>query len=114
MVYRWQIHPVDDGPLRYILVADQHEDDAENGPQDANVKAIYYHIGNEGSVFAPESEGVLLVPGIDDVNSTMVVASLVRLLALVRGMRRPRTSPLESTPHDKRSLLARIKLRRCR
>lgn len=102
-VYRWQIHPVNDGPLRYTLIAD-HEDDNNCNHRDARIRAIYYHIGHEGSLFVPHSEGILLLPVLEDVHSLFIVSSLVGLLEQVRGMRKPKTRESKA----KRSLLARL------
>ncbi|OAQ66311.1 hypothetical protein VFPPC_14322 [Pochonia chlamydosporia 170] len=92
-IYEWQIHPLDYGTLRYTLL--QLNDDKpgeETSPvsRDSNIKAIYHHIGYHGSLFVPQSEGVLLVPENfteEDVRlESVIVSSLVGLLWRIRGM----------------------------
>lgn len=92
-IYEWQIHPLDYGTLRYTLL--QLNDDKpgeETSPvsRDSNIKAIYHHIGYHGSLFVPQSEGVLLVPENfteEDVwLESVIVSSLVGLLWRIRGM----------------------------
>ncbi|KAH8905304.1 hypothetical protein BR93DRAFT_780754 [Coniochaeta sp. PMI_546] len=85
---QWQIHPVEDGPLRYTLVAmNPGEDEA----QSEKVQAIYHHMGLGTSLSTMQhSEGILLLPpcqdGQDSAQEAVIVASLLGLLWRVRGM----------------------------
>lgn len=53
-----------------------------------DIMAVYYHVGRNGSVFLPHSEGILLLPqhraDASELPEEVIVASLVGLLARVR------------------------------
>ncbi|KAG6029811.1 hypothetical protein E4U41_000261 [Claviceps citrina] len=94
--YEWQIHPLDHGTLRYTLLrVRSHAQPGREAPSlrhydDADIVAIYHHLGHDGSLFLPTSEGVLLLPALEAETSPLLemaaVASLVGLLWRIRGM----------------------------
>lgn len=68
-VFQWQIHPKENGPLRYTLVAVSPSEleqlqlqHPQEGPTTAKIRAIYHHIGLGASLSQSYSEGVLLLP----------------------------------------------------
>lgn len=91
-ILQWQVHPVQDGALRYTLVRTAndtvHSDDAAADSQE--VKAIYHHIGLGESLSQNHSEGILLLPEpVGRENSAWegaVIASLLGLLFQVRAV----------------------------
>ncbi|KFG87285.1 hypothetical protein MANI_012801 [Metarhizium anisopliae] len=114
-VYEWQIHPLDHGTLRYTLVELDGETcqvQADSGPQDSNIKAIYHHIGYHGSLFLPHSEGVLLLPEVvnerDGWLELVIVSSLIGLLWRIRGMEIKDAEPQAASVKKRPSLMKRI------
>lgn len=98
---QWQIHPVQDGPLRYTLIDLAAEEAASEMPlveveveeqlaAQSGIRAIYHHIGLGTSLSIDHSEGILLLPepvGPEDAAwEGVVVASLLGLLSQVRGI----------------------------
>lgn len=92
---QWQVHPVEDGPLRYSLVAIEPGSvgDAESGaaPTGKEVQAIFHHKGVGTSLSAMHhSEGILMLPlcrgSRDSAQEGVIVASLLGLLSRTRGM----------------------------
>ncbi|KAK7957792.1 hypothetical protein PG988_012640 [Apiospora saccharicola] len=53
----WQIHPIEDGPLRYTLV-----DKGRPGDTTARIRAIYHDAGCSKPLSHGRNEGVLLLP----------------------------------------------------
>ncbi|KAL3455037.1 hypothetical protein BJX64DRAFT_91258 [Aspergillus heterothallicus] len=90
--FQWEIHPVEDGPLRYTLVRSPLGDSTADDPQsrteaDTAIEAIYHHIGIGMSLSQTYSEGVLLLPrGGDSRAETAHVASLLGMLWRLRRM----------------------------
>jgi hypothetical protein len=86
----WQIHPVSQGRLRYTLVRiplGQETGDAATPKvlSDADILAIYHHIGDTISFPLPASEGVLLIsPDMDSATEAIVVASALAFLWKLR------------------------------
>lgn len=112
--YEWQIHPLDHGTLRYTLLRLRSTALPEAPPrqhENAHIVAIYHHIGHDGSLFLPTSEGVLLLPALEKDTSPLLemvtVASLVGLLWRVRGMEIREAESVNET-QKRRSLLQRI------
>lgn len=107
-IYEWQIHPLDHGTLRYTLI-DLSADPTE--VQDANIRAIYHHIGYHGSLFLPQSEGVLLLPELneetDRLLESVIVSSLVGLLWRIRGMEIKENEP-KGGVKKRKSLMSRV------
>lgn len=94
MLYQWQIHPVEHGPLRYTLIELPSPDANSSAVEPQNqrlIKAIYHNVGVGTSLVQPFSEGVLLLPKNNkDMNAeleTAVVASLMGLLWKARGIK---------------------------
>lgn len=93
-LYQWQIHPVDDGPLRYTLVSrdrnSMHTALPAGHRDEDSVVAVYYHVGQVSSLFTSHSEGILLLPECGGLSlpEQTIVASLVGVLFRVRSMRR--------------------------
>jgi hypothetical protein len=91
---RWEIHPVQDGPLRYTLrrsalgpsaLSEQYG--AESGISGPTTEAIYHHVGLGLSLSQAYSEGVLLLPpGIDPRAEAVYVTSVLGMLWRLRGM----------------------------
>ncbi|GFF53230.1 transcription factor kayak [Aspergillus udagawae] len=87
--FEWQVHPVEHGPLRYTLVRMPGEEttDESSAEPEADVHAIYHHIGLGVSMSVPHSEGVLLLPPCTDPKSeAIIVASVLGMLRRVRGL----------------------------
>ncbi|KAG6010345.1 hypothetical protein E4U21_006909 [Claviceps maximensis] len=94
--YEWQIHPLDHGTLRYTLFQMRSHlltggaAPSQQQEQNAEIVAVYHHLGHDGSLFQPTSEGVLLLPRLEVDTSLLLeavtVASLVGLLWRIRGM----------------------------
>jgi hypothetical protein len=87
--FEWQVHPVEHGPLRYTLVRMPGEEttDESSAEPEADMHAIYHHIGLGVSMSVPHSEGVLLLPPCTDPKSeAMIVASVLGMLRWVRGL----------------------------
>ncbi|KAJ0425220.1 hypothetical protein BJY00DRAFT_274990 [Aspergillus carlsbadensis] len=91
---RWEIHPVEDGPLRYTLTRSALRtpalpeqfgaDSAISGP---SVEAIYHHVGLGLSLSQAHSEGVLLMrPGTDPRAEAVYVASVLAMLWRLRRL----------------------------
>lgn len=78
----WQIHPVELGGLCYVLV----DTSVPGGmfARDDTIVAVYHHAHFEAALPKCYSEGVLLLHGQPDVEDTVVVASLMRVLRCVR------------------------------
>lgn len=115
--YEWQIHPRDHGTLRYTLVASEErifdiDSESENDTPSSNIKAIYHHVGHDGSLFLPQSEGVLLLPeldgGKDSEMEEVIVASLVGLLWRVRGMEIKDKPPKDGTKPRRQSIIKKL------
>ncbi|GIK00851.1 hypothetical protein Aspvir_004880 [Aspergillus viridinutans] len=89
--FEWQVRPVEHGPLRYTLVRMPGEEttgESSTEPE-ADVRAIYHHIGLGVSMSVSHSEGVLLLPPCTDPKSeAMIVASVLGMLRRVRGLDR--------------------------
>ncbi|KGO70270.1 hypothetical protein PITC_020890 [Penicillium italicum] len=87
--YQWQIHPSRNGRLRYTLVrspAPQHD---QQEPSDADIQAVYYHIGLDDSLYLPHSEGILLLPaGQISAGESIVVSSALGMLWRLRELHR--------------------------
>jgi hypothetical protein len=78
----WQVHPVDNGPLRYELV-DPEQKRQDNG--DNSIRAIYHHHGFENDLPTSYSHGILLLPfDSSPLLDITVVSSLLVLLSTVR------------------------------
>lgn len=93
MVYQWQIHPLEHGPLRYTLIElpSPSDDVSAIEPQNQHrIKAVYHNVGVGTSLVQPFSEGVLLLPknknDMDADFEIAVVTSLVALLWRARGV----------------------------
>ena len=102
-VFQWQVHPIDDGPLMYMLVA--LDESRPMRRDEGNILAIYHHVGFDGSVFIMHSEGVLMVPEEDDANSLpehFVLATLLGVLSRCRIVVRPKVQK------GKKPLLCRL------
>ncbi|KAF3771346.1 hypothetical protein M406DRAFT_232462, partial [Cryphonectria parasitica EP155] len=79
---QWQIHPVEQGSLRYTLVEIPHSSEEEN---EGRIRAIYHNVGLGFSLAQPFSEGALLLQdGLDAELEALIVASLLGLLWRVR------------------------------
>ncbi|KAG9254459.1 uncharacterized protein F5Z01DRAFT_687213 [Emericellopsis atlantica] len=78
----WQIHPVELGGLCYVLVDTSVPGGMFAG--DDTIVAVYHHAHFEAALPKRYSEGVLLLHGQPDVEDTVVVASLMRVLRYVR------------------------------
>ncbi|RSL69565.1 hypothetical protein CEP53_002195 [Fusarium sp. AF-6] len=93
---KWQPHLNDPGSLRYNLIdLEQNSPDAENG----SIVAIYHHCGFEEDLHASFSEGVVLLPRVQDpVLDITIVSSLLYLLHVVRkqdiGVKKSRTKSI--------------------
>ncbi|KAH8709176.1 hypothetical protein HC256_009099 [Beauveria bassiana] len=89
--YQWEVHPIQDGPMRYTLMSNKGKSEDTSRRQEGDIRAIYYHVGCGGSVFQPHSEGILLLPetSVDgpELEEEVVVASLIGVLMRVRSMR---------------------------
>ncbi|KAL3492437.1 hypothetical protein BJX62DRAFT_236255 [Aspergillus germanicus] len=91
---RWEIHPVQDGPLRYTLTrsalgpsALSEQYGAESGLRGPTIEAIYHHVGLGLSLSQAYSEGVLLLPpGTNPRAEAVYVASVLGMLWRLRGM----------------------------
>ncbi|KAL2838199.1 hypothetical protein BJX68DRAFT_249099 [Aspergillus pseudodeflectus] len=89
---RWEIHPVEDGPLRYTLTRSALGPSAvfeqyggEPGLSGAKIEAIYHHVGLGLSLSQAYSEGVLLLsPGTDPRAEAVYVASVLAMLWRLR------------------------------
>ncbi|KAG6013472.1 hypothetical protein E4U54_006703 [Claviceps lovelessii] len=119
--YEWQIHPFEHGTLRYTLFRTPSREPAEGAAssqqrlplqqhEDADIVAVYHHIGRDASLFQPTSEGVLLLPAREEETSPLMefvaVATLVGMLWRIRGMdiwQEP-----ENGGHKKRSLVEKV------
>ncbi|KAF4959280.1 hypothetical protein FSARC_10797 [Fusarium sarcochroum] len=80
---QWQVHPLQDGPLRYELVDLQRR--SRGHDSESSILAIYHHLGFESELPTSYSHGALLVPS----NSTSafevkIVSSLIGVLSSVR------------------------------
>jgi hypothetical protein len=110
-VYEWQIHPQEHGTLRYTLVQLNDEASGTDTDSSSSVRAIYHHIGYHGSLFLPQSEGVLLLPELSNNGNewleSVIVASLIGLLWRIRGMEIGETEP-KADRKKKRSLIKRV------
>lgn len=75
----WQIRPARDGALRYTLVE-------QNEPPGSPIYAIYHHMHWELSLSVPYSEGVLLLPELNQNPEFegIVLTSLLGVLAQLR------------------------------
>ncbi|KAL2826932.1 hypothetical protein BJY01DRAFT_255848 [Aspergillus pseudoustus] len=83
---RWEIHPVEDGPLRYTLTRSPLGDPGQSEP-DTNIQAIYHHNGLGVSLSQTYSEGVLLLPLVVDPRSEAIyVASVLGMLWRLRRL----------------------------
>lgn len=87
--YQWQIHPSRNGRLRYTLVRNPAPQEAQQEPSDADIQAVYYHIGLDDSLWLPYSEGLLLLlTGHSSVGESFVVASALGMLWPLRELHR--------------------------
>lgn len=90
--FQWQIHPVENGSLRYTLVRIPQSGAADgqgSEVQKVEVEAIYYHIGVGASLSLPYSEGVLLLrsPSFADAGAeALVVGSMLGMLWRLREL----------------------------
>ncbi|KAG5972170.1 hypothetical protein E4U55_000885 [Claviceps digitariae] len=126
--YEWQMHPLDHGTLRYTLFRihgqgsaqqqqqqqqqQEEEEEEEQGHENGDIVAVYHHIGHDGSLFQPTSEGVLLLPALEAQTRRLLeaitVASLVGLLWRIRGMEIWRDEGDDDGAQKKRSFVQRI------
>ncbi|RYO97162.1 hypothetical protein DL764_007366 [Monosporascus ibericus] len=83
-VLQWQVHPAEDGPLRYTLVRLGSGEKCTND----SIEAIYYDMGWEKPLARGYNEGVLLLPGSGIMSSTesFIVSSTLAILAELRGL----------------------------
>ncbi|KAK7926621.1 hypothetical protein PG985_003619 [Apiospora marii] len=109
----WQIHPIEDGPLRYTLV-----DKGRPGDTTARVRAIYHDAGCSKPLSHGRSEGVLLLPEwggeVDEEAADMegiIVASILGVLWQVRALQGGMSVPPKHGKHmgQLRRVLARIR-----
>jgi hypothetical protein len=123
-IFQWQIQPKESGPLRYTLVAvpategggeEQTEASPDKKPE-AEMRAIYHHVGLGVSLSQGYSEGVLLLPPRSDAAQSgsegVVVASLLIMLWRLRnidGGRGSKTGASESSGVKKLSFLKKLK-----
>ncbi|PKY02391.1 hypothetical protein P168DRAFT_320930 [Aspergillus campestris IBT 28561] len=85
--FEWQIHPSQQGRMRYTLVRRAASDQQQQQVSDSDIQAIYYHIGVGTSLSLSYSEGVLLLPtGQDSVRESLVVASALAMLRRLREL----------------------------
>lgn len=78
----WQVHPIEDGPLRYELVDPEQR---RQGNGDSSILAIYHHHGFENDLPTSYSHGVLLLPfDSSPLLDITVVSSLLILLYTAR------------------------------
>ncbi|KAK8147951.1 hypothetical protein G3M48_000650 [Beauveria asiatica] len=110
--YQWEVHPIQDGPMRYTLVSNKGRSEDTSRRQEGDIRAIYYHVGRGGSVFQPHSEGILLLPetSVDgpELEEEVVVASLIGVLTRVRSMRYVEKSKKTSSKHRDKPLFKRL------
>lgn len=91
-ILEWQVHPIQDGALRYTLVQISKNNAPTNDAAAvaSEIKAIYHHIGIGESLSQDHSEGILLLPEpIGRENSAWegaVVASLLGMLSQLRAI----------------------------
>ncbi|KAK8128952.1 hypothetical protein PG984_010060 [Apiospora sp. TS-2023a] len=112
----WQIHPIEDGPLRYTLV-----DKGRPGDTTARIRAIYHDAGCSKPLSHGRSEGVLLLPewagsgGEEEEEAAhmegVVVASILGVLWQVRALQGRTSVPPRHGKHmgQLRRVLARIR-----
>ncbi|KAF9882859.1 hypothetical protein FE257_004945 [Aspergillus nanangensis] len=86
--FEWQIHPSQQGRMRYTLIRRSTSDQQQQqGSTDSDVQAIYYHIGVGASLSLSYSEGVLLLPaGHNSARENLVVASALGMLWRLREL----------------------------
>ncbi|KAG5659955.1 hypothetical protein KAF25_003477 [Fusarium avenaceum] len=78
----WQVHPIENGPLRYELVDPEQR---RQGNGESSILAIYHHHGFENDLPTSYSHGVLLLPfNSSPLLEITVVSSLLVLLSTVR------------------------------
>lgn len=83
----WQIHPSQQGRMRYTLVRHAASDQRQQQVGDSDIQAIYYHIGVGASLSLLYSEGVLLLPTVQDsVRESLIVASALGMLRRLREL----------------------------
>ncbi|KAL2820108.1 hypothetical protein BJX63DRAFT_338564 [Aspergillus granulosus] len=91
----WEIHPVEDGPLRYTLSHTPAGDVMPSQPQiqsqsNEYMEAIYHHISLGLSLSQAYSEGVLLLPpALDPRSETIYVGSMLGILWRLRRLDGP-------------------------
>lgn len=95
-VFQWQIHPKENGSLRYTLMAiptrqEETEQVAGEAKQaEAETRAIYHHIGLGASLSQGYSEGVLHLPsrteGSQSESEGVIIASLLTMLWRLRNI----------------------------
>ncbi|KAK8097011.1 hypothetical protein PG999_012955 [Apiospora kogelbergensis] len=106
----WQVHPIEDGPLRYTLVDKDKSEDAGAG---ARTLAIYHDAGCSKTLWRGMSEGVILLPeeeeSADDLER-IVVVSLLGVLWQIRTLQGGTSVPPKRVGHMKqfRRLFARF------
>ncbi|KAH8689586.1 hypothetical protein BGW36DRAFT_391171 [Talaromyces proteolyticus] len=82
--FEWQIHPVENGSLRYTLIRIPATLDTK-----PSIEAIYHHKGVATSLSLPYSEGVLFLRPTSSVNPSMdilVVGSVLGMLWRLREL----------------------------
>ncbi|KAL4887861.1 hypothetical protein BDV59DRAFT_206584 [Aspergillus ambiguus] len=85
--FEWQIHPSQQGRMRYTLVRRAASDQQQQQVSDSDIQAIYCHIGVGASLSLSYSEGVLLLPTRQDsVRESLVVASALGMLRRLREL----------------------------
>jgi hypothetical protein len=122
-VFQWQIQPKESGPLRYTLVAaparqggDEQTEFAPAKEPEAEIRAIYHHIGLGMSLSQDYSEGVLLLPprshAAQSDSEGVVVASVLTMLWRLRnihGGKGSKTTASESSGGKKLRFLHKLK-----
>lgn len=90
--FTWEIHPSEQGRMRYTLVRRRalHQQQGmrivEVGVEQ-DVQAVYYHVGYGASLSLPYSEGILLLPlGSSPARTSLVVASALGMLRRLREL----------------------------
>lgn len=87
-IFEWQIHPSQQGYMRYTLVRRATSDQRQQQVSDSDIQAIYFHIGVGSSLSLSYSEGVLLFPtGQNSVREALFVASALGMLRRLRELR---------------------------
>ncbi|EKV06495.1 hypothetical protein PDIG_76920 [Penicillium digitatum PHI26] len=106
--YQWQIHPSRIGRLRYTLVHRPAPQEKQQEPSDADIQAVYYHIGLDDSLYLPHSEGLLLLPaGRSSIGESIVVSSALGMLWRLRELHRGKGKLVKAG--EKKSRLGSVK-----